>query len=226
MHAMVASWIAEAEAERRAERRMSRRLKKTAGLPAPVIVRGFLSEADMQEIFKFAREMQVEDDGGALVRYGDAHIALFLHHGGLMHDDVWRSFATGCPALLERMLAAARQHAADGGLCAAAVELNVRCVELHQYTAGGGLTDPGHCDQGSAITFSVMLSAAGPSSRGGRFSTTDGAGATTVHELERGDAIIFCSEMVHNVSQLREGERNSLVVELWRGPTNRKDRFS
>ena len=62
---------------------------------------------------------------------------------------------------------------------------------------------------------------------GGRFSTTDAAGVTTTHnDVRRGDAILLCSEMVHNVSAVASGERNSLVIELWKGRRNRRDRLS
>ena len=53
-------------------------------LPAPVIVKSFLSDSDVEQIFAFGLGMQVQD-GGGLVRYGDAHVALFLHHGGMMY---------------------------------------------------------------------------------------------------------------------------------------------
>ena len=60
-----------------------------AELPAPVVVRNFLSDEEIRKIFAFGREMQV-DDGGALVNYGEGgHFALFLHHGGFMFDDCW-----------------------------------------------------------------------------------------------------------------------------------------
>ena len=167
------------------------------------------------------------DDGGALVRYGDAHVALFLHHGGeSLTDGVWRSFAIAHPVLLDRMISSVRQQADEAGICDLSTELNVRCIELHLYAAGGGLTARGHNDQGSTITLSVMLSEPEPVEHGGRFSTTDVDGVVTVHELAKGDAIILCSEQVHNVSTLTHGERNSLVIELWSGATNRRDRFS
>lgn len=72
----------------------------------------------------------------------------------------------------------------------------------------------------------MQLTSPEPSEHGGRFTTTDSEGVTTVHELERGDAILFCSETVHNVTTLTNGQRNSLVIELWTGAANRRDRFS
>ena len=194
-------------------------------LPPPIVVRGFLSEADIDDIFSFGREMQVVD-GMGLVRYGSTHVALWLHHGGVCDDGIWRSFEASHAVLLEKMLSRVRRCAHDAGLCLPSIHLNVRCIELHLYKAGGGLTDTGHYDQGSVLTLSVQLSPPGPNKNGGRFSTTDAYGVETVHELARGDAIIFCSEQVHNVSTLASGtERNSLVIELWEGRTNRRDRF-
>ena len=61
---------------------------------------------------------------------------------------------------------------------------------------------------------------------GGCFTTTDGSGAVTAHDLARGDAILFCSDTIHNVTTLRGGKRMSLVIELWTNGENRKDRFS
>ena len=45
-----------------------------------------------------------------------------------------------------------------------------------------------------------------------------------MHELGCGDAVIFHSERVHNVSAVMGGVRHSLVIELWEGPDNRCDR--
>ena len=41
-----------------------------------------------------------------------------------------------------------------------------------------------------------------------------------------GDALFFHSEKVHNVATVTRGVRHSLVVELWQGASNRKDRYS
>ena len=184
-------------------------------------MRNLLSDADIAEIFAFGHAHQKQLlVGTGLARYGDAHVALFLHVGE-------NSFEIEKPALLERILRSARAHAASAGLCPATTTLNVRCIELHLYHAGGGLLDPGHYDGGSTLTVSVQLSAPGPSDAGGRFSTTDSDGVKTVHELAAGDAIVLCSEMVHNVSTLGEGAtRNSLVIELWTGEKNCVGRHS
>ena len=48
----------------------------------------------------------------------------------------------------------------------------VRSAELHYYAAGGSVADPGHRDQGSLITLSVLLS--DPSEYQGGVLTTAG----------------------------------------------------
>ena len=62
---------------------------------------------------------------------------------------------------------------------------------------------------------------------GGTFTTTDAiSGKVTAHAcLGRGDAILFDSELVHGVTTLSRGTRQSLVIELWTRRENRKDRF-
>ena len=153
-----------------------------------------------------------------LARFSEAHVALFLHNGE-------RPFGRAQPALLEKILTAARSHAAAAGVCPEA--LNVRCIELHTYHGGGGLLEAGHYDKGSTLTVSMLLSPPGPPEHGGRFSTTSAAGEQTEHELEAGDAIVFCSEMVHNVSTLgADAQRNSLVIELWTDNGNSVGRYS
>ena len=59
---------------------------------------------------------------------------------------------------------------------------------------------------------------------GGRFVTYDAAGAPVVHELDRGDAVVFASDQVHHVATVSRGERRALVVELWAGPATNHDR--
>lgn len=102
--------------------------------------------------------------------------------------------------------------------------LHVRCVELHTYLTGGSLLNPGHRDNGSVLTLSALLSEPSLSS-GGEF-VTYMDGYPVAHTLARGDAILFRSERLHNVSTVKNGTRQSLVVELWQSGTNRRDRFS
>ncbi|CAB9523808.1 expressed unknown protein [Seminavis robusta] len=90
----------------------------------------------------------------------------------------------------------------------------VRCVELHHYSAGGGLVTPGHRDWGSDRTISVLLSDPDDVA-GGDFVTYESDGTPVAHPMRRGDAILFQSEKLHNISTITAGVRQSLVVELW-----------
>ena len=120
-------------------------------------------------------------------------------------------------------------------------EYPVRVVELHSYTPGDGLMVDGHRDQGSILTMSVLLSDASDFT-GGTFTTAGrgddggdesdgsdggGGGSTHVpHHVEKGGAILFHSEKMHNVAPVTRGVRHSLVIELWLGPPNKRDRHS
>ena len=50
--------------------------------------------------------------------------------------------------------------------------------------------------------------------------------APPARPLACGDAIVFPSEMRHNVSTLRSGERRAFIMELWEGPANTHNRHS
>ena len=83
------------------------------------------------------------------------------------------------------------------------------------------MADPGHRDQGSLITLSVLLS--DPSEYQGGVLTTAGGRR---HELARGDGLCFVSEQRHNVSTIETGVRRSFVLEIWGGPPNTRNRHS
>lgn len=190
-------------------------------LPPPVVLRGLLSDADVKAVLSYANQLNL-DDGEGWIRYDSTHEVTYLHHGGEMHDGVYRTFQHGCAALHERMQSEVRLRAHDAGLCQLSEHLNIRCIELHTYQGGGGLTDPGHFDDGSTLTASVALAL--PAS-GGLFTTTDASGVVTTHVLAAGDAIVLHSHNLHNVTEVESGTRKSLVVELWRHKENRHDRF-
>jgi len=91
---------------------------------------------------------------------------------------------------------------------------HVRCIELHHYSPGGGLFTPGHRDTGSSLTMSILLS--DPDNVvGGDFVTYGAGGVPVAHKMAQGDAILFHSEKLHNISTVTSGVRQSLVVELW-----------
>ena len=154
------------------------------------------------------------------------HRKVYLHHGGVIGER-WLNVRQAFPELIPKLLRNMRQHADARSLCDAHTCLNIRCVEVHQYTAGGGLTDPTHTDVGSTLTMAVQLSEAAPAEHGGRFTTTDPLNGTREHPLERGDGLLFRSDLVHNVTTLTQGCRQSLVIELWDERTdNLKDRYT
>ena len=81
----------------------------------------------------------------------------------------------------------------------ASEELFARCIELHTYSVGGSLCRPGHRDSGSRISMSILLSEPAHCA-GGVFVTWDAARQPIEHHLRRGDAVLFHSDRVHNVS--------------------------
>ena len=92
-----------------------------------------------------------------------------------------------------------------------------------------------HRDYGSTLSMSVLLCE--PSEfEGGQFVTYDVPDAerrpmrdddpVIVHELRRGDGVLFRSEDYHNVSPVTRGVRHALVIELWAGKANSVDRNS
>jgi hypothetical protein len=211
--------------------RFARRIRESEHLPRPFIVEGLLSEDERAAIFAFGEEAgrsrtdgtshdtgaRVEwfsTDGGALC-YGDLeHTAKMLHASGGMKDGVSRTFGEAHPELLDKLVSTMRNEADAAGMCPANTLLNIRCIELHNYLAGAGLDDLGHIDVGSTLTLSIQLSAPGDRPEcGGQFATIDASGPT-IHPLGIGDGILFHSQMVHNVSKIRQGVRNSLVIEV------------
>lgn len=110
----------------------------------------------------------------------------------------------------------------------------VRCIEFHEYEATQslrsdcarnrketgictGAASPTHFDSGSLVTLDLMLSPAGAFG-GGAFTTPETDGTTTVHDFERGDAIVFVSHKYHHCLPVTMGLREVLVIELWAGP--------
>lgn len=99
-------------------------------------------------------------------------------------------------------------------------EVNLRVVEYHEYTAGGKLLDPEHCDHGSLVTIDVMLSDHAAFT-GGELCVTEGgdgsAGDMVPQRFEQGDALVFVSHKRHCVQAVESGRRCVLVAEFWNG---------
>ena len=168
-------------------------------------LRGILSDAEISEVLRLADGCPPD----AVVSYGDAHEVRYLHRS-----------APRSSHLIERLIAAMRASEICGGSGGA---LRVRCIELHTYAVGGGLMERGHRDKGSAISLSALLTAPGG---GGAFTTWDADGGAVEHALRPGDAVVFASEKTHNVSLVTSGTRQTVVIELWDGDVNFRDRYS
>jgi hypothetical protein len=149
--------------------------------------------------------------------FSEKHVSLFLHRDGY--------FQQACPSLCRKLVSC---MCSQPGLLQESEsdlheELHVRCIELHSYVAGGGLFSAGHRDNGSIVSMAVLLSDENEMS-GGEFITYSN-GLPVVHSMSKGDALVFQSEDLHNVAPVLSGTRRSLVLELWKGPTNSKNRF-
>ena len=136
------------------------------------------------------------------------HVTAYLHCA----DRITKAL----PGILAKVLAAMRHNDRQGLLCAAGVHGgHVRVCEYHDYSIGGAVALPKHCDSGSLVTMSVLLN--GPDEfTGGAFTTLEADGSTTTHRnFQRGDGLVFVSEKWHSVQPVLSGNRRSLVTELW-----------
>lgn len=196
-----------------------------------VILPGLLSCAEVDTVHQAgadaqAKELQASSGGGSCSFM--ATIPLHLrptyqtHVKSFLHRD--NDFGIRHASLSAKLVHAMKSQPGDWGPDARGIDLNIRCVEYHTYTKGGGLVAPGHCDNGSVLTLSVMLS--DPDDLCGGYFVTFTDGEPVAHQLSRGDAILFRSEKHHNVTTVRAGVRQSLVLELWMQPQNVHDRFS
>ena len=191
--------------------------------------------------------------------FSDEHIALYLHYDGYLQQQqpaLWAKLhgamtqqpaVSSDPAALQ--LRCVRRHASNpiDPACQASSSLGGRWMdrglttalpshaqaEYHSYAEGGGLLAPGHRDEGSSLTMSVLLSepqapqaqgGGGGGFGGGEFITWDGGAQPVAHTMRRGDAVLFHSCRAHNVAQVTHGLRQSLVIELWTQDTNNRDR--
>ena len=146
------------------------------------------------------------------------HESVFMHRDGYAARSVASAAVTTVVSALRR-IACARQGTQQR-------QLGVRTIEYHTYRVGGGLLDPDHCDMGSVLTLSCLLSDPGEVS-GGEFVTFDAQRSPSTHgDLALGDAIVFDSELRHNVQPILKGVRHSLVVEVWEGKDNEHDRHT
>ena len=161
--------------------------KKTNAL----LLRNFLNEADILELLA-ASESVPQDETSDIVSdvssdmsiqgvadtcFSDSHVALNLHRTGHL--------ARVAPALQEKIVSGMRLQ--PGHWCdpSVAMLLNVRCVELHTYTVGGGLMTLGHRDHGSHLSMSMLISHA-ESMEGGQMMTWE-EGRPILHAMSQLD---------------------------------------
>ena len=146
----------------------------------------------------------------------DEHVVLYMHNNNHWFvrtlPDAWGVLRGGMES---RPWMNGAIPVLDAGFLGIDTEsmLKVRTVELHHYAAGGGLVDAGHRDCGSELTLSVLLS--DPADVSGGDFVTYREGKAYAHKMEQGDAILFNSQKLHNISTVNSGLRKSLVVELW-----------
>jgi len=185
----------------------------------------FLDAAELLEVLDVAESLvtselhvsHIHDSDvstlGHDVSFSPSHVALNLHRGD--------HFFSQAPALHSKLVAGMLSSSCEDH---AVSDLSVRCMELHTYVIGEGLTTVGHKDHGSVLSMSILLSNAGDFG-GGQLMTWGAGSAPVMHAMERGDALVFPSLKTHNVSPITSGERQTLVIELWRGAANRSDRY-
>ena len=94
--------------------------------------------------------------------------------------------------------------------------VNIRVIEYHAYEKFGGLMQKNHYDGGSILTAVLMLSNPMADFQGGQLMTWEKDERFKIYDnIKQGDMLLFPSHKYHSVSQLKEGERYVMVIELW-----------
>lgn len=210
--------------------------RSDAEVTLPVHLPAILSPAELHLIHELSDQHMIsspeestpslfdlpDDDGGFHASAEMAlhslkeHRVLYLHSCSELATE-----ACGLPQIEQKLASAMKEHDHWGLLKER--DVNVRSFEYHAYSTGGSVLDPQHRDDGSLLTLSVLLSPPGDFT-GGEFVTWQGD-QRIEHALVQGDAILFASEKRHNVNRV-SGDRRSLILELWEGPRNRRNRHS
>ena len=179
-----------------------------------VVLRGLLSPSEIDTIVELATQVLPHLCGLAEQCGGPCAGLLSPDIEGLPHDTAFseehvmlnthrdRFFQENFPLVCDKLVNSMVHHGMTLPLISAdwqrkcASTLALRCIELHTYCAGGALVAPGHRDNGSVLSMAVVLTS---EFAGGSFVTYATNGAPIVHDLSRGDAILFLSEKTHNV---------------------------
>lgn len=98
--------------------------------------------------------------------------------------------------------------------------LHFRCIEHHDYGAGGMLEAGCHYDTGSLVTVDIMLTQSGEDYEGGELYTPvfPATQPPQAHVFDKGDMVLFLSHKYHQVRPITQGRRTVMVLELWEGP--------
>lgn len=215
--------------------------RREAEATSPIVLPGLLSQESIGRLCELGEaRLAAEGTGGGgaggecislfdlpdeLSFYAAGETALHClpeHRVVYLHGDARSADEVSClPALEMQLVAAMREHDSWGLL--ARREVNVRSLEYHEYSDGGSVMDPEHRDDGSLLSLSVLLSPL-EDFEGGVFATFQ-AEVRKDHVLGPGDGVLFVSEKRHNVSAVR-GKRRVLVLELWEGPRNTRNRHA
>lgn len=206
--------------------------EKEDDMKEPLILRNLLTTEQIEEILAKAsqdgvwprgldHQVQTSKKSCVALHSVPHHFAWTQEHVVLyMHNNDW--FVESLPAMwcVIRGAMEARPWmnggipVLDEAFCTSEHSMkHVRSIELHHYATGGHLLTPGHRDCGSDLTISVLLSDTA-NYTGGDF-VTYRQGTPVAHKMKRGDAILFRSEDLHNISTVTSGVRQSLVVELY-----------
>ena len=198
----------------------------TAQRTRAVRLRGLLSREDIEAVHRAASAMMLQRAEATIDRSawgqpaGTWHVT-FLNTAGFFE------------AMLPDLYARIRQAAIDvdrahWNVTEGISDVNYRVVEYHTMlstingqASGGGLHTQRHCDHGSLITVDILLT--DPSEiKGGVLQTLESDGELLGHSWEQGDALVFLSHKYHCVSELTQGTRQVMVLELWEGTENHK----
>jgi len=178
------------------------------------IIKGLLSGDEVAEVKALGNKVECTPHAN--------HTKTFLHQR--------ERFQKELPHIFQKLKAAC--HSANEASWAGKIlpkdaewgEPRVRCIEYHDYSAGGSLNDKEHFDEGSLCTLDVLLSSPGKDFEGGAFQTLEVDGTMKEWPMaESGDAIVFVSHKYHSVSPVTKGLRNVLIMELWAGHTCYQD---
>ena len=96
-------------------------------------------------------------------------------------------------------------------------KVNIRVIEYHFYSKFGGLMQKQHYDGGSILTAVIMLSDPNKDFKGGTLMSWQPKKDEfeLFDTMNQCDMLLFPSHKYHSVSQVTDGQRYVLVIEIW-----------